>query len=223
MTVQGQRILNVALVIITVCAVVSTGFSARRYYGMNGRPPEPQYLVSDWEKYAVTGHRIGPVDAKVTVVVFSDYQCPACKRFMAEIDKVRARYPSVAVVMRHFPLPNHPYAEIAARAAICGEAQGSFARLNDLLFMNADSLGIRPLRTVAEVAGVPDLSAFEKCLVSESTAKVLQADLEAGRGLGIIGTPTLLVNGQQYVGGAAMRLIIERNLRRVVESEAGRS
>lgn len=193
---------HVGTVVLVICAVAVTGLVVRRELGARPSAADTAAeVVDDWRSYAATGNRIGSEDAPVTVVVFSDFQCPACARFAESLHEVQARHPGrVSAVYRHFPLPNHAFAVPAARASECAAAQGRFREMHDELFRAQDSIGIRPFTRFAAIAGVPDEEAFEACLEDVSSAAAVRRDADAGSLLRLTATPTLLVNGRRVRG-----------------------
>lgn len=167
--------------------------------------------------YANTGGRIGPKDASVTIVVFSDYQCPGCLALESHLKPVREKYSDdVAVVIRHFPLEGHVFARPAARGAVCADRQERFAAYHEALFARDEEAPIlRSLLGYAAQAGVPDTAAFRECLGLPDTDIAVENDIRAGRRLGVSGTPTFLVNDEMHVGVAGLETIIRRKLAEV--------
>lgn len=150
------------------------------------------------------GHAsLGPEDAPVKVVVFSDFECPFCRRFNGGLDRLReeAEYAEqVQVVFRHYPLRAlHPQAQKAHEASVCAEEQGKFWEYHDALWAN-ENLALDTLEQHAVLLGL-DSEEFAQCLNSGRHYQRIQADFEAARDLGQSGTPAVFVNGR-YVGGA---------------------
>jgi protein-disulfide isomerase len=138
---------------------------------------------------------IGSPNAKVGLVVYSDFQCPYCGKFAREtlptIDERYIRTGKVLLVFRQFPLPNHQYAQKAAEAAVCAGRQGKFWMFHDALFSNPQALDSAGLQNHAQRLGL-DVADFASCLGGE-TASIVQRDRASGDALGILGTPTFLV------------------------------
>jgi protein-disulfide isomerase len=184
-------------------------------------PPHPldPRPVADWRYYATegSGKRIGPTSGSVTITVFSDFECPFCRRFAEEFERVRDRYPSeVTLVFRHFPIPRHVSAEPAAVAAECAHQQGRFEQMHNALFADQDSLALDRWVSQAASAGVADTVLFKACLTSPSARSAVAADMRAGERLGADATPTVLVNGWRIMGpadAAAMNELIRRELK----------
>lgn len=196
--------------VLVCCALVITGLAVRRELGA-ARPAATPYTeqvrpVRDWRSYA-TGTRIGPAGAAVTVVEFSDFQCPYCRAMADRLRELRKRYPrEVALVYRHFPLSYHPFARSAARASVCADEQGRFEAFHDAVFARQDSLSDAVWPRLAKLARVPDARRFDECLRGAASLAHVERDVAAARQLGISGTPALLVNDALLTGGALATL-----------------
>lgn len=189
--------MNLATVVLMLCALVVTGLVLRRELSPSGAAAEVAEVrtVADWRRYATSGHRMGPAGAPVTIVEFSDFQCPACRVLAGRLRELRARHPDrVAVLYRHFPLPSHPFAEPAAQASDCAARQGRFEAFHDALYSRQESIGSTPWTSFAQMANIPDLPSFERCMRGGASPG-LARDRAAGGELGVNATPTLLVNG----------------------------
>ena len=150
----------------------------------------PRYEV------AAEGPSKGPADARITIIEFSDFQCPYCQRALATVGEVLAKYPEdVRIVYRHLPLDRiHPNARPAAEAAACAEEQGQFWAYHDKLFQNNRALGKEDLLRYATEAGL-DATRFQACFDERRFKDKVEADLQAARAVGISGTPAFVVNG----------------------------
>ncbi len=173
---------------------------------------------------AAVGAARGPAEAPVTIVEFSDYQCPFCKRAEPTIARVLERYPEdVRFVYRHFPLERiHPQARGAARAALCAQAQGRFWELHARIFESPGTLSEDDLQRYADEVGL-DRDAFQTCLADPATDDLVQRDLDDGEAAGVTGTPAFFVNGV-FVSGAqpfeTFEALIERELERLADADA---
>jgi protein-disulfide isomerase len=140
--------------------------------------------------------RRGNEDARVALLVFSDFQCPFCAKFAREtLPTLEAKYVrtgSVLVAFRHLPLDMHPHAKAAAEAAECAKRQGKFWQYHDALFAQPDRLSAADLTAAARQIGL-DPGAFEACTSGRSMASIVKSDLEDARALGINFTPVVMI------------------------------
>jgi protein-disulfide isomerase len=166
-----------------------------------------------------TDPAMGTRDAPVTIVAYSDFQCPFCARVEPTLKAIRGRYgDSVRIVWKDFPLMSiHPDAFMAAEASHCAAEQGRYREYHDKLFAHQQRLGLADLKTYAADLTL-DTDAFSVCLTSSRYAPLVQASLDAGRRLGVQSTPTLFVNGRAVRGAHPMDVfesIIDEELDRV--------
>jgi predicted DsbA family dithiol-disulfide isomerase len=159
----------------------------------------------------------GNPKAPVTVVEFSDFQCPYCVRARPTVSRVREAYgDKVRWVFRHFPLDFHAQAEKAGEAAACAGEQGKFWEMHDRLWANTGKLQVPDLKEHATAIGL-DGAAFNGCLDSGRYASLVGKDQEAGQGYGVSGTPAFFVNGRPLVGAQpfdAFAQVIDDELQR---------
>ncbi len=145
----------------------------------------------------------GPADAKVTIVEFSDFECPFCERFFTQTyPLIRNVYGNkVRFVYRHFPLTSiHPDALPSALAAECANEQGKFWDYHDYLFSHQSDLSHNALVSYATQVQVPDIKQFTTCFDSQKYMSTIQSDLTDGTGYSVSGTPTFFINGNILVG-----------------------
>lgn len=143
----------------------------------------------------------GPEDALVTVVVWSDFQCPACKRAMPVIDEAVEKHAAhVRLVHKMYPLKFHTHAEVAAKAAVAAHNQGRYWQFEKLLFDNQHALTETDLDKYAKAVGL-DMTRFHADMASEKTAAVIQRDKSEADKAGLNGTPFILVNGREVISG----------------------
>ena len=170
------------------------------------------------ETVAATGPARGPESAPVTLIEFSDFQCPFCGRLEPVIEKILARYPTqVRLIYRNFPLSTlHPDAERAAEAGVCALEQGKFWPMHDAMFSDQNALDLDALKNKARRVGL-DETRFTACMNSDRPRLAVADDVKAGDELGIQGTPATLVNGR-FVSGSVteqeLAVIIDDELRR---------
>lgn len=143
---------------------------------------------------------VGPANAPVTIVEFSDFQCPYCKLSVPMIKAILAKYPDkVKVVYRDYPGPNHPHAQQAAEAAQCAGEQGKFWEYHDSLFdRQAPGTGWNFTELAREI-GLNE-EAFATCLNTGRYREEVAKDLQDGFKLGVTSTPTFFINGRPLVG-----------------------
>jgi len=150
---------------------------------------------------AAAGASLGPEDAPITIIEFSDYQCPYCKRAEPVVQQVLERYPSqVRFVYRHFPLDRiHPLARGAAEAAACAGDQGRFWEFHRNLFSEGAEFDKESLIQHASDAGL-DLVAFQTCVEERRFQAAIEADVTDGQRAGVTGTPAFFINGIMVKG-----------------------
>ena len=143
----------------------------------------------------------GPDKAKVTIVEFSDFQCPFCGREAPVVDRIMKEYDGkVKLVFRHFPLDFHPFAQKAAEAGACAADQNKFWPLHDKMFGNQQKLAVDDLKAYAKELGL-DPAKFDKCLDTGEKKEAVTADQKAGSEAGVNGTPAFFVDGI-FINGA---------------------
>jgi len=149
----------------------------------------------------------GPSNAKVTVVQFSDFECPHCRELYTILKTVQPEFPEVRFVFKSFPLTEiHPWAMTAAIAARCAfqASPAAFWKVHDELFDNQDAITADnawdEVTRFAAAAGLqPD--AFHACMVAPEAKNHVLADMAEGKALGVDSTPTVFINGRPLVGG----------------------
>jgi protein-disulfide isomerase len=160
---------------------------------------------------------VGPADAPVQLVEFSDFECSFCKAFSATLKEVLKNYPTqVRLVYRHFPLEMHPSARKAAEASLCAADQGKFWELHDAMLSGKSPLGVEDLKKTAAGLNL-DAAAFNACLDSGRHAPSISRDVREGYLAGVNGTPALFVNGRFLSGAqpyAEIVAVIEDELKR---------
>lgn len=138
---------------------------------------------------------LGPPNARVTVIEFSDFQCPFCSRGKQTMEELRKLYPNdVKVVFKHLPLDFHPQAMPAAKAANAAGKQGKFWEMHDLLFEKQKELAPELYEKLAQQLGL-NIDKFKKDMEDPENEKSIKADMEIARANGISGTPGFFVNG----------------------------
>ena len=146
---------------------------------------------------------IGSENAPVTVVEFSDFQCPFCRGFAPTLKLVEKNFRGkVRVVYRQAPITSiHPFAFKAAEASLCAQEQGKFWEMHDAMFADQEKLAVAELKRRARALGM-DGKKFDNCLDSGRTVERVQTDMAEGTRVGVKGTPAVFVNGVELKGGA---------------------
>jgi protein-disulfide isomerase len=214
--VQQRAIVAPLLLTFVVVGGVGAVLSA------NGEEPSPaphgESITSEQQALLLRpgAPSMGPADAPVVIVEFSDFECPFCSRLAASLAQVKDEYgDQVRVEFRQFPLEMHAHAGAAAKASLCAAEQDGFWAMHDALFENQRTLG--PERW-AEIAGelALDASALTSCMEREDIAAIVARDQADGAALAVRGTPAFFVNGVSYAGA----LPIEQ-LREIIDGALG--
>lgn len=144
----------------------------------------------------------GPKQAPVTIIEFSDFECPFCNRVTPTLQEVLSTYgDQVRLVFRQFPLNSiHPRAQKAAEASLCAHEQGKFWEMHDAMFLDQKKLEVADLKAKASALGL-DPAKFDACLDSGKYAEQVSRDLADGMAAGVTGTPALFINGR-FLNGA---------------------
>ncbi len=185
--------------------------------GGNAHPQRPSGPPpSQVRKVAVgDGYAKGPKDAKVTIVEFSDFQCPFCGRVEPTLTQIMAKYgQDVRLVWRNEPLPFHPNALPAAEAAMAAGAQGKFWQMHDLLFANQRDLNDANYEKWAQQIGL-DMKRFKADIAAKKYEEKIKADSNYANSVGAMGTPNFFIDGRQLVGAQpfdSFKSIIEQEI-----------
>ena len=165
----------------------------------------------------------GNPKASVTLIEFSDFQCPYCQRVRPTMTRLREMYSDrVRFAFRHYPLDFHPQAQKAGEAAACAGEQGKFWEMHDRLWQNPGKLQVEDLKAHAQTLGLVAAD-FASCLDSGRFATLVENDLRAGQEYGISGTPAFFVNGRPLVGAQpleAFQQVIDDELARASRASA---
>lgn len=199
MTTQFEKLVS-AILSLAAVAIASTlihrEFFAKTPPGSLRRHSE---YVDSWHSMLDSARFLGERNAPITVIEFTDFECPFCRRFHKALTTARAKYPSqLAVAIVHFPLPGHDHARPAARAAECAAAQGRFTQAVDILFESQDSLGHKTWTSFAKQFGVADTVAFGECMADSTSDRMIRAGLALGQSDDVNATPTVLLNGWRF-------------------------
>lgn len=188
-TKSARRLLaGAVLILLAVASVAVVRGTAPAY-----QPEAPAY------------RQRGPADAKVTLVVFSDFQCPHCRAAVEPTQRIERLFEGrLRVVFKHKPWPSHRWAKDAAQAAECAGRAGRFWEYHDLLFSRQqdwakDDQAPALFSRYAKESGV-DKAGFEACLRDPASLSAVDKDLADARDRWINSTPTFFINGRRFVG-----------------------
>jgi protein-disulfide isomerase len=158
----------------------------------------------------------GPQDARITLVEFSDFECPFCSAAVVSVDEIMAAFPKdIKLIYKQFPLETHPHAQIAAEASLAANEQGKFWEMYGVLFKNSRRLSRENILMWAREMGL-EMDKFQADLASGKYKSVIQKDLKDGETAGVYGTPSFYINGKQYNGEVtldSLKPILEAELK----------
>lgn len=207
----GQWFLNVATVVVAALALavgadrIRTSFFAPEHTG--GAQPKTK-RVENWRQLGDAGTRMGPTAAPVTIVEFSDFECPYCRVASGSLHELRRWYASdVAIVYRHLPI--HEHAHAAAVASECAGRAGQFEAYHDALFAQVDSIGKKGWTRFALESGISDTAQFTLCLADSTVDALVRRDSLAAMQLGTHETPTFLINDLMVMGNPGFEQLNE--------------
>jgi protein-disulfide isomerase len=200
MSAIETRLLTVASVVLGVSLLVLVGLIVRRELLVQPNPGQADLVRADWQQLLSHPTAIGDSTAKHIVVVFSDYQCPACRDYDQVLDSLVSAHPSeVRIIFRNYPLRTiHPDAEVAANAAECAAEVGAFRRFHQLLFAEQDSLKAARWGRWSAQAGIRDTARFVQCVRERRLSARITNDLALAEHLRLHRTPSVLFDGALY-------------------------
>ena len=184
-----------------------------------GTRPTPKLLEDPVPIPTLGSPAMGPANARITLVEFSDFQCPYCSKAVGQINATLKAYPNdVRLIFKQYPLLElHPAAAISAAAALAAHAQGKFWPMHDMMFANRPKLSRESILAWAKEIGL-DMQRFTADLDSDAIKKAVLRDHADGDKAGVEGTPTVFINGQRYNGDLApdaIKPVIEGEFKRL--------
>src|SRR5579875_3767052 len=168
-------------------------------------------------KIPVAGSPVtGPADAKVTLVEFSDFQCPYCAAAVPQIHEILKAYPTqIKLIFKQFPLEEHPQSALAATAALAAQKQGKFWPMHDTLFAHSNDLSRKAILAYAKELGL-DTNKLEADMDTSEVRATVERDVQDGNDANVQGTPTLFIDGQRYDGALtydALKPVLDAELK----------
>lgn len=199
--------------ILVFSALVMTSLFAHRELTPD-RTVDPTYgpaeHVEHWTDIAEAGVWMGSRAAPVTIVEFADLECPACRQFSRELREIQKQYGTrVSVVFVHYPLPQHRFATISARALECADEQKTAQRMMEALYAGQDSLGLRSWAAYGREAQIPSIADFVTCVSNQRPFPRIAEGHKWGTRIELRGTPTILVNGWRVPSARDVRPAID--------------
>jgi len=211
--------------------LMTTGIPASKLYDalMNGKgkglgtpqaaPPPPKPPISN-EVYKIEvdkAPRKGGQEPKITLIEFSDFQCPYCSRAKNTLDELLKIYKdNLEISFKNFPLPFHNNAMPAALAAVAAQEQGKFWPMYDKLFANQQNLDAASLEKYAQEVGL-DVAKFKATIADPKTKAVVEADMKQANQFGVQGTPSFFVNGRAFSGAyplESFQMVLDEELKK---------
>ncbi len=202
---QGARS-RATLVLGIVCAF-GAGMLTGYLIGLGGAASEMDIPVPVYDVQIGNSPRLGPDSAPVTIVLFTDFSCPHCRKASGIIEKLRERHgDDVRIAFKHFPMTTlHPTVMMAHEAAVAAMVQGNFWAYHDRLFTHTGPFERPVLTTIAAEMGM-DPARLGAEIDRHAHRAVVERDIELGRALGVQGTPTFFINGRKVVGANERRI-----------------
>jgi protein-disulfide isomerase len=169
---------------------------------------EPAPVLDDPVKISIAGDPWkGPEKAKLTIVEFSDFQCPYCSKVVPDVKEVTRQFPNdVKFVFKQFPLDSHSEAEMGAEAALAAQAQGKFWEMHDLMYAGFPNLDRKIVEGYARQLKL-DMARFDSEMSSHKYKARVLAEEQEGEAAGVEGTPTFFFNGKKYNGNFEVALV----------------
>jgi protein-disulfide isomerase len=200
---------NIGTALLVACTLLVLAAELRARLTQSPELPASAQRVENWAALTGEGSRIGSADAPIRVVVFSDYQCPACAALDTALERLQQEGAQTghrfAVLYRHFPLTAiHAQAVSAALAVECAAEQNSFLEMHRALYREQQSLAQAEWRTIATEAGVSDIEEILDCIGSERLLSRVTTDADVARSLNLPGTPAVIVDGLLLPPGATL-------------------
>lgn len=167
----------------------------------------PPKILSDAVQIPVAGAPVtGPANAPLTIVEFSDFQCPYCIAAVPQLHAILKAYPTqIKLIFKQFPLEEHPQADLAASAAVAAQRQGKFWPMYDALFTHSD-LSRKSILNMAKDLGL-NVDKLEADMDTTEVRETVERDVQDGNQADVEGTPTIFIDGQRYNGAITLEAL----------------
>jgi protein-disulfide isomerase len=217
---RSERLLiavNVVLLVLVLALVFGPkGFIGRPLWGTVGRWQANRQAAIHWTELTQGVGRLDRDTGEVALLVFSDFECPACRSAWPSFHAFLMSHPDIGVGYVHLPIPGHVHARPAARAAICADSQGQLREMTVLLFETPALVEKEAWSAAAVQIGLSDTAAFSACLRSPRPDSVLARDAQLAARLAVAGTPTFWTR-RGALAGAQSVPDIERQIQASAE------
>jgi protein-disulfide isomerase len=189
----NSKVLTAVLVVVVILASFWLGTVWQGPGAATGKPAAGVSVAGE-EPF------LGGKGAKLTILEYSDFQCPFCSRVVPTVQQIADTYgDQVKIVFRNFPLSFHQFAQKAAEASECANSQGKFWEMHDKMFANQNALTIENLKSYAGQIGL-DQAKFDACLDNGDMKSVVDKEFQEGTASGVQGTPAFLIGGELMSG-----------------------
>lgn len=190
--------------VLTLCAVIFAGILVKREFvdsksTIPAADTTPPHRVANWPELLNNRVVLRSPNARVVVAEFADLECPACKQFHTTLKEASAEVGvDVGLVMLHYPLSIHRFANTAARALECADSLGVAGSFVDVAYAKQDSFGLKPWTGYALEAGVKDTATFQECVTNTTSLARVHKGRSLGDSMEVRGTPAVFINGWRF-------------------------
>ena len=185
-------------------------------------PPALAPVVATGTGYHAGSKTLGPAEAPIKIVEYSDFECPSCRFAQQELHKILDAYPGkIQVIYKHFPLSSHRWSIYAHQAAECMNAQGKFWPFEEMVYDRQHEwalLNIPPVEILARYAQElgADMNRFGKCMADVDVTRAIYAEKEEGNQRQVNATPTFFINEERFVGSKELQERGQNSIRKAL-------
>lgn len=197
---------------VAIAVAASVGTMTTREAGFT---VSPRRYLQGWDGILVAAERQSRSDELAVVVLFTDYECRACAGAARDLEAfIRKNSADMQIVIRHLHRGSYGPGEVAARAALCAAEQNRFNSMHRLMFKKIDEISLWRLEEFAIRANVPDRLVFASCMNGETARERVAGHVRQAQLIGITTVPTALINGNEFVGRANIRVAMGAYIRK---------